>query len=60
MQVFTSIALFDMLIFPLNALPWVVNGLMEAKVSLFRVQTILMSPRTCADTFYTKRCYNNS
>ncbi|CAD5111037.1 DgyrCDS388 [Dimorphilus gyrociliatus] len=37
-RVFTSLALFNMLISPLNAFPWVLNGLMEAWVSLKRVQ----------------------
>ena len=38
LQVFTSLALFNMLIGPLNAFPWVVNGLVEAWVSVKRVQ----------------------
>ncbi|KAF6033651.1 ABCC10 [Bugula neritina] len=37
-KVFTSLALFNMLIGPLNAFPWVVNGLVEAWVSVKRVQ----------------------
>ncbi|KAK7505594.1 hypothetical protein BaRGS_00003339 [Batillaria attramentaria] len=37
-KVFTSLSLFLMLIAPLNAFPWVINGLMEAWVSLKRVQ----------------------
>ena len=41
MQVFTSIALFNILIGPLNAFPWVINGLMEARVSLKRIQSFL-------------------
>lgn len=28
-QVFTAMALFNTLIFPLNAFPWVINGLVE-------------------------------
>ncbi len=36
--VFTSLALLGMLIMPLNAFPWVLNGLMEAWVSLKRLQ----------------------
>uniref|UniRef100_A0A1I8HCF8 ABC-type xenobiotic transporter n=1 Tax=Macrostomum lignano TaxID=282301 RepID=A0A1I8HCF8_9PLAT len=40
-KAFTCIALFGMLITPLNALPWVVNGLMEARVSLRRVDNFL-------------------
>ncbi|XP_067031621.1 ATP-binding cassette sub-family C member 10-like isoform X2 [Acropora muricata] len=40
-KVFTSVALFNMLISPLNAFPWVLNGLMEAWVSLNRIQAFL-------------------
>ncbi len=36
--VFTSLALLGMLIMPLNAFPWVLNGLMEAWISLKRLQ----------------------
>ena len=41
LQVFTSIALFNILISPLNAFPWVINGLMEAWVSTKRVNAFL-------------------
>ncbi|XP_065830509.1 ATP-binding cassette sub-family C member 10-like [Oscarella lobularis] len=40
-RVFTSVALFNMLISPLNAFPWVINGLVEAWVSLKRVQEFM-------------------
>ena len=40
-QVFTSVALFNILISPLNAFPWVINGLVEAWVSTKRVQQFL-------------------
>lgn len=40
-KVFTSVALFNMLIGPLNAFPWVLNGLVEAWVSLKRVQKFM-------------------
>ena len=33
-KVFTSVALFAMLTGPLNAFPWVLNGLVEAMVSI--------------------------
>lgn len=36
-KVFTSLALLGMLIMPLNALPWVLNGLIEALVSVRRL-----------------------
>lgn len=40
-QVFTTIALLNMLIFPMNALPWIVNGVMESRVSLKRIGRLL-------------------
>lgn len=40
-QVFTSIALLNMLIAPLNAFPWVLNGLTEAWVSVKRIEKLL-------------------
>ena len=39
--VFTTIALLNMLIGPLNAFPWVLNGMTEAWVSLKRIQNLL-------------------
>jgi len=36
--VFTSLALFGVLVAPLNALPWVLTGVIEASVSLARLQ----------------------
>ena len=40
-EVFTTLALLNMLIFPMNAFPWVVNGCVEAAVSLKRVVAVL-------------------
>ncbi|XP_044528646.1 ATP-binding cassette sub-family C member 10 [Gracilinanus agilis] len=40
-KVFTALALVGMLILPLNNFPWVINGLLEAKVSLDRLQRFL-------------------
>ncbi|XP_077869738.1 LOW QUALITY PROTEIN: ATP-binding cassette sub-family C member 10-like, partial [Saccoglossus kowalevskii] len=40
-KVFTCVALFNMLVVPLNAFPWVLNGLMEAWVSMNRLQTFM-------------------
>ncbi|NXU44715.1 MRP7 protein, partial [Drymodes brunneopygia] len=37
-KVFTSLALVGMLILPLNGFPWVLNSILEAKVSLNRIQ----------------------
>ncbi|KFQ26676.1 Multidrug resistance-associated protein 7 [Mesitornis unicolor] len=40
-KVFTALALVEMLILPLNNFPWVLNGTLEAKVSLDRIQRFL-------------------
>ncbi|XP_072165776.1 ATP-binding cassette sub-family C member 10-like [Diadema setosum] len=40
-KVFTSLALFTILIGPLNAFPWVLNGVIESWVSLKRVQEFM-------------------
>ncbi|XP_071662262.1 ATP-binding cassette sub-family C member 10 isoform X6 [Patagioenas fasciata] len=40
-KVFTALALVGMLILPLNSFPWVLNGTLEAKVSLDRIQRFL-------------------
>ncbi|KAM9362938.1 ATP-binding cassette sub-family C member 10 [Symphorus nematophorus] len=37
-KVFTTLALVGMLIVPLNSFPWVLNGILDAKVSLERIQ----------------------
>lgn len=42
-EVVTALALLNMLIFPMNALPWVINGFMEARVSLRRLAKVLSS-----------------
>lgn len=39
--IYTSVALLNMLIGPLNSFPWVLNGLVEAWVSLKRVQELI-------------------
>ncbi|XP_040286791.1 ATP-binding cassette sub-family C member 10 isoform X3 [Bufo bufo] len=43
-KVFTSLALVGMLIPSLNNFPWVLNGVLEAKVSLERVESFLGLP----------------
>ncbi|XP_009076870.1 PREDICTED: multidrug resistance-associated protein 7 [Acanthisitta chloris] len=40
-KVFTSLALVGMLILPLNNFPWLLNGILESKVSLDRIQRFL-------------------
>lgn len=42
-----------MLISPLNAFPWVLNGLVEAWVSLKRVQSFLLLPELYVHQYYT-------
>jgi ABC-type multidrug transport system fused ATPase/permease subunit len=42
-DVITALALLNMLIFPMNALPWVINGFMEARVSMRRLAKVLSS-----------------
>lgn len=51
-KVFTSLALFALLIAPLNAFPWVINGLVEANVSLKRVQRFLDVEITSIENYY--------
>ena len=47
--VFTSLALFNVLIAPLNSFPWVINGTVEGLVSVYRLQGLLSAPETKAD-----------
>ncbi|CAF3572283.1 unnamed protein product [Rotaria sordida] len=51
-KVFTSLALFALLISPLNAFPWVINGLVEAHVSLKRVQRFINVEPTYLEEYY--------
>ncbi|XP_055879588.1 ATP-binding cassette sub-family C member 10-like [Biomphalaria glabrata] len=52
-KVFTSLSLFLMLISPLNSFPWVINGLVEAWVSLKRVQNFVCLEDNKLDEFYS-------
>lgn len=52
--VFTTVALINMLIAPLNAFPWVLNGLMEAWVSIKRIQTLLDLPDVDTESYYDR------
>uniref|UniRef100_A0A0X3P018 ABC-type xenobiotic transporter n=1 Tax=Schistocephalus solidus TaxID=70667 RepID=A0A0X3P018_SCHSO len=45
-EVFTSLALLNMLIAPLNAFPWVINGIMEALVSTRRICCLFDLPES--------------
>ncbi|XP_067399218.1 ATP-binding cassette sub-family C member 10 isoform X3 [Emydura macquarii macquarii] len=52
-KVFTALALVGMLILPLNNFPWVLNGILEAKVSLDRIQRFLELSDQDLDAYYT-------
>ncbi|XP_026752373.2 uncharacterized protein LOC113512651 [Galleria mellonella] len=52
--VFTTVALINMLIAPLNAFPWVLNGLTEAWVSVKRIQKLLDLPDMNSEIYYDK------
>ncbi|CAL1534987.1 unnamed protein product [Lymnaea stagnalis] len=52
-KVFTSLSLFLMLISPLNSFPWVINGLVEAWVSLKRVEKFVCLPDSDAQQYYS-------
>ena len=43
-----------MLILPLNNFPWVINGLLEAKVSLDRIQRFLDLPNQNPKAYYSQ------
>eukprot|EP00887_Chlorella_sp_A99_P004434 scaffold30.g4434.t1 len=46
--VFTSLALFNVLLGPLNSFPWVINGVVEAAVSVKRLGLFLQADETHA------------
>ncbi|XP_041621430.1 ATP-binding cassette sub-family C member 10 isoform X2 [Vulpes lagopus] len=52
-KVFTALALVRLLILPLNNFPWVINGLLEAKVSLDRIQRFLDLPSHSPQVYYS-------
>nr|XP_060609998.1 ATP-binding cassette sub-family C member 10 [Anolis sagrei ordinatus] len=53
-KVFTALALIGMLILPLNNFPWVLNGILEAKVSLDRIQHFLELTDQDLDAYYSR------
>ena len=53
-KVFTSVALFAMLTGPLNAFPWVLNGLVEAMVSIRRLEQFFALPEFNSELYFTK------
>ncbi len=44
-EAFTTLTLLNMLIFPMNAFPWVLMGYIEARVSGIRIASLLWDPR---------------
>uniref|UniRef100_A0A672PFU0 ATP-binding cassette, sub-family C (CFTR/MRP), member 10 n=1 Tax=Sinocyclocheilus grahami TaxID=75366 RepID=A0A672PFU0_SINGR len=55
-KVFSTLALVGMLILPLNAFPWVLNGTLEAKVSLDRIQRFLTLQDQDLTVYYSQVC----
>ncbi len=51
-KVFTAVALFAMLTGPLNAFPWVINGVVEATVSIRRVGDYLLLPHMNRENYF--------
>ncbi|KAJ8365003.1 hypothetical protein SKAU_G00138340 [Synaphobranchus kaupii] len=52
-KVFTALALVGMLILPLNSFPWVLNSIIEAMVSLDRIQCFLRLRTQHLNTYYS-------
>lgn len=50
---YTAVALLNLLIGPLNSFPWILNGLMEAYVSLRRVQELIDLEKINLSTYYS-------
>ncbi|KAM8809111.1 ATP-binding cassette sub-family C member 10 [Eudromia elegans] len=51
-KVFTALALVGMLILPLNSFPWVINGTLDAIISLNRIQRFLELADQDLETYY--------
>lgn len=54
LQVFTTLALVGMLIVPLNSFPWVLNSILEAKVSLERIQRFFKLTNRDLQAYYAQ------
>ncbi|KAL9928388.1 ATP-binding cassette sub-family C member 10 isoform 1-T2 [Glossina fuscipes fuscipes] len=57
---YTSVALLNLLIGPLNAFPWVLNGLVEAWISIKRVQELIDLPDLDFGSYYDPVVKDNS
>jgi len=53
-KVFTSLALFSMLTGPLNAFPWVLNGLIESFVSLRRLDEFMALEEFNPEAYFSR------
>ncbi|KAG1690982.1 Multidrug resistance-associated protein 7 [Nymphon striatum] len=58
-KVFTCVALFGMLLVPLNAFPWVIGGILESWVSIKRVQKLFELPDVIKGSYYSSEKCNN-
>ncbi|XP_069092380.1 ATP-binding cassette sub-family C member 10-like isoform X2 [Pleurodeles waltl] len=50
--VFTTLSLIDMLMLPLNLFPWMLTAIVQAKVSLDRIERFLQVPDQDVDSYY--------
>lgn len=57
---YTSVALLNLLISPLNSFPWILNGLMESSVSLRRVQELISLDNINLSGYYSPVVSNYS
>ncbi|XP_034043776.1 multidrug resistance-associated protein 7 [Thalassophryne amazonica] len=58
-KVFTTLALVGMLIIPLNSFPWVLSSILEAKVSLERIQRFFKLTDQDLETYYSTVCLHD-
>jgi ATP-binding cassette subfamily C (CFTR/MRP) protein 10 len=58
--VFTSLALFNVLLAPLNSFPWVINGVVEALVSLRRLEGFLLASNSHSHSTGSSSSRSNS
>nr|XP_033794309.1 multidrug resistance-associated protein 7-like isoform X2 [Geotrypetes seraphini] len=58
-KVFTALALIGMLVYPLNMFPWMVNQILQAKVSLDRIQQFLELSDQDLDSYYSSDAFSD-
>eukprot|EP01134_Creolimax_fragrantissima_P005323 CFRG5323T1 len=59
-QVFTSLALINLMLGPINSLPWVINGLVEANVSRIRIARFLDAEVLDPSNYFSCPIYDSS